>query len=221
MDCRGNAGNVPERAVALNCERSQRNYADASGAGSQASADRHVNHEPSARHYDKHRHRAADRKIALRHNALRPRRRHQRRPDRACPRSVGVSRVSRRRADRGLLRRFSTMQSEQFAAAHELSESRCARVVLVSLGSNGALLATQHASRRLSAIPMRGGSGVWGRRDGCRDRGGAQSRVAACQIRSARNSGGGSHADDTWYRKPVIGGCGEVVRSICRTLRRQ
>lgn len=51
-------------------------------------------------------------------------------------------------------------ESEQLAAAHELIESRCAQVVLVSLGSNGALLATQHASQRFSAIPMRGGSGV-------------------------------------------------------------
>ena len=35
-----------------------------------------------------------------------------------------------------------------------------AEVVLVSLGSHGALLATQHASQRFSAIPMPGGSGV-------------------------------------------------------------
>jgi 6-phosphofructokinase 2 len=51
-------------------------------------------------------------------------------------------------------------ESEQFAAAHELVENGCAQVVLVSLGSQGALLATQHASHRFSAIPMLGGSGV-------------------------------------------------------------
>jgi fructose-1-phosphate kinase PfkB-like protein len=75
-----------------------------------------------------------------------------------------------------------------------------AQVVFVSLGSHGALLATQHASQRFSAIPMRGGSGV-----GAGDAMVAAIVVglsrgwAACQIRSARNSGGGSHADDTWY----------------------
>ncbi len=51
-------------------------------------------------------------------------------------------------------------ESEQFAAAHELVENGCAQVVLVSLGAEGALLATEHASYRFSAIPMRGGSGV-------------------------------------------------------------
>ncbi|MCV7103416.1 1-phosphofructokinase family hexose kinase [Mycobacterium palustre] len=51
-------------------------------------------------------------------------------------------------------------ESEQFAAAHELIENDCAQVVLVSLGRDGALLATQRASHRFSAISMRGGSGV-------------------------------------------------------------
>ena len=51
-------------------------------------------------------------------------------------------------------------ESEQFAAAHELVENGCAQVVLVSLGSHGALLATEQASHRFPAIPMRGGSGV-------------------------------------------------------------
>jgi 6-phosphofructokinase 2 len=51
-------------------------------------------------------------------------------------------------------------EAEQFAAAHELVESGCAEIVLVSLGSHGALLATRHGSQRFSAIPMRGGSGV-------------------------------------------------------------
>lgn len=51
-------------------------------------------------------------------------------------------------------------ESEQLAAGHALVESGCAQVVLVSLGSHGALLATHHASQRFAAIPMRGGSGV-------------------------------------------------------------
>jgi 6-phosphofructokinase 2 len=51
-------------------------------------------------------------------------------------------------------------EAEQLAAAHELVDSGRAEVVLVSLGSKGALLATAHASQRFSAIPMPGGSGV-------------------------------------------------------------
>jgi 6-phosphofructokinase 2 len=51
-------------------------------------------------------------------------------------------------------------EAEQFAAAHELVDSGRAQVVLVSLGSHGALLATQVSSQRFSAIPMSGGSGV-------------------------------------------------------------
>ncbi len=56
-------------------------------------------------------------------------------------------------------RRLAT-ESEQLAAAHELIDSGRARVVLVSVGSYGALLATRQASQRFSAIPMRSGSGV-------------------------------------------------------------
>jgi 6-phosphofructokinase 2 len=51
-------------------------------------------------------------------------------------------------------------ESEQFAAAHRLVENGRAQVVLVSLGSRGALLATRHASQRFSAIPIGFGSGV-------------------------------------------------------------
>ncbi|MBW0011728.1 1-phosphofructokinase family hexose kinase [Mycobacterium sp.] len=51
-------------------------------------------------------------------------------------------------------------EAEQFAAAHELVDNGRAEVVLVSLGSHGALLATRHVSQRFSAIPMPGGSGV-------------------------------------------------------------
>lgn len=51
-------------------------------------------------------------------------------------------------------------EADQFAAAHELVDGGRAEVVLVSLGSQGALLATRHASQRFPAIPMPGGSGV-------------------------------------------------------------
>lgn len=57
-------------------------------------------------------------------------------------------------------RRLGT-ESEQLAAARTLIESGCAQMVLVSLGSQGALLATKRVSQRFSAIPMQdGGSGV-------------------------------------------------------------
>jgi 6-phosphofructokinase 2 len=51
-------------------------------------------------------------------------------------------------------------ESEQFAAAHRLVENGRAQMVLVSLGSQGALLVTPDASQRFPAIPMGGGSGV-------------------------------------------------------------
>ncbi|OBH50934.1 phosphofructokinase [Mycobacterium mantenii] len=52
-------------------------------------------------------------------------------------------------------------ESEQLAAANSLVESGCAQVVLVSLGSRGALLATPQGSQRFSAITVHGGgSGV-------------------------------------------------------------
>ena len=41
--------------------------------------------------------------------------------------------------------------SEQLAAAHELIDRGCAQFVVVSLGSEGALLATPHGSQRYSA----------------------------------------------------------------------
>ncbi len=56
-------------------------------------------------------------------------------------------------------RRLAT-EPEQFAAAHELINHGRAQVVVVSLGSYGALLATRHSSQRFSAVPMRSGSGV-------------------------------------------------------------
>lgn len=51
-------------------------------------------------------------------------------------------------------------ESEQLAAAHEIIECGRAQVVVVSLGSDGALLATSSESQRFSAIPVRGVSGV-------------------------------------------------------------
>ncbi|OBG32719.1 1-phosphofructokinase family hexose kinase [Mycobacterium sp. E3198] len=51
-------------------------------------------------------------------------------------------------------------EAEQLGAAHELVDDGRAEVVLVSLGSHGALLATRHGSQRFSAVPMPGGSGV-------------------------------------------------------------
>jgi 6-phosphofructokinase 2 len=53
-----------------------------------------------------------------------------------------------------------TTTSEQLSAAHELIDSGRACAVVVSLGSDGALLATKDLSQRFSAIPVRGVSGV-------------------------------------------------------------
>jgi len=52
-------------------------------------------------------------------------------------------------------------ESEQLAAAQALVENGCAQVVLVTLGSRGALLVTRQASQRFSAVALLGGeSGV-------------------------------------------------------------
>jgi 6-phosphofructokinase 2 len=51
-------------------------------------------------------------------------------------------------------------ESEQLAAAHELIDRGCAQFVVVSLGSEGALLATPHGSQRYSAVEVPSGSGV-------------------------------------------------------------
>ncbi|OBG36402.1 phosphofructokinase [Mycobacterium alsense] len=51
-------------------------------------------------------------------------------------------------------------EADQLAAAQELIDGGRAESVLVSLGSDGALLATKHASQRFSAVPMPAGSGV-------------------------------------------------------------
>ncbi len=51
-------------------------------------------------------------------------------------------------------------ESEQLEAAHEIVDSGRARAVVVSLGSDGALLATATGSQRFSAVPVRGVSGV-------------------------------------------------------------
>lgn len=51
-------------------------------------------------------------------------------------------------------------ESEQLDAAHELIESGRAEAVVVSLGAEGAMLATPTESYRFAAIPMRAVSGV-------------------------------------------------------------
>ncbi len=51
-------------------------------------------------------------------------------------------------------------ESEQIAAAHEIVDCGRAEAVVVSLGPDGALLATSTESKRFSAIPVRGVSGV-------------------------------------------------------------
>ncbi len=51
-------------------------------------------------------------------------------------------------------------ESEQLEAAHEIIDCGRAQVVVVSLGSQGALLATARESQRFAAIPMRALSGV-------------------------------------------------------------
>lgn len=51
-------------------------------------------------------------------------------------------------------------ESEQLAAARELIDRGCAQAVVVSLGSQGALLAMPHGSQRFRAVPMASGSGV-------------------------------------------------------------
>jgi 6-phosphofructokinase 2 len=51
-------------------------------------------------------------------------------------------------------------ESEQLSAAHEIIDCGRAHAVVVSLGSDGALLATSRESLRFPAIPMRALSGV-------------------------------------------------------------
>lgn len=51
-------------------------------------------------------------------------------------------------------------ESEQVSAAHELIDAGRASVVVVSLGSDGALLATSTVGQRFTAVPVRGVSGV-------------------------------------------------------------
>jgi 6-phosphofructokinase 2 len=51
-------------------------------------------------------------------------------------------------------------ETEQLAAAHELVDRGCAQIVVVSLGSKGALVATPNASQRYSPIKVPSGSGV-------------------------------------------------------------
>jgi 6-phosphofructokinase 2 len=53
------------------------------------------------------------------------------------------------------------IESEQLAAAHELIDSGRAQIVVVSLGSYGALLATRHASQRFSAVRRAASAWMW------------------------------------------------------------
>ena len=51
-------------------------------------------------------------------------------------------------------------QSDQLGGAHELIERGIAQAVVVSLGTQGALLAAARHSQRFSAVPVRAGKGV-------------------------------------------------------------
>jgi 6-phosphofructokinase 2 len=51
-------------------------------------------------------------------------------------------------------------ESDQLAAAHELIDRGCAENIVVSLGSEGALLVTPHVSQRYPAVAVPSGSGV-------------------------------------------------------------
>ena len=51
-------------------------------------------------------------------------------------------------------------EAEQLAAARELIDRGCAEYVLVSLGSQGALLATRHGGHRFAPVEVPAGSGV-------------------------------------------------------------
>lgn len=53
-----------------------------------------------------------------------------------------------------------TEEAEQLAAARGLIEQGCAEYVLVSLGAQGALLATRHGGQRFAPVEVPAGSGV-------------------------------------------------------------
>ena len=55
---------------------------------------------------------------------------------------------------------LSTRNPTSLGAAHELIEHGVAQAVVVSLGTQGALLAAARHSQRFSAVPVRAGSGV-------------------------------------------------------------
>jgi 6-phosphofructokinase 2 len=74
-------------------------------------------------------------------------------------RGVSVLKASVREL-RECLGRDLITESEQLDAAHELVDSGRAEAVVVSLGAQGALLASQTESCRFAAIPMRAVSGV-------------------------------------------------------------
>lgn len=74
-------------------------------------------------------------------------------------RGVFVLKASEREL-RECVGRELTTEAEQLDAAHELVDSGRAEAVVVSLGAQGALLATRTESCRFTAIPMRAVSGV-------------------------------------------------------------
>ncbi|MGZ5363846.1 MAG: 1-phosphofructokinase family hexose kinase [Mycobacterium sp.] len=74
-------------------------------------------------------------------------------------RGVSVLKASVREL-RECVGRDLTTESEQLDAAHELVDSGRAEAAVVSLGAQGALLATRTDSCRFAAIPMRAVSGV-------------------------------------------------------------
>ena len=104
-------------------------------------------------------------------------------------------------------------ESEQLAAAHELIDRGCAQFVVVSLGSEGALLATPHGSQRYSAGKVPSGSGV----------GAGDAMTAGITVglkpRLATRQGGAAghrcrcgHAADSRHRALHPGRCRAVFR---------
>jgi 6-phosphofructokinase 2 len=73
--------------------------------------------------------------------------------------SVYLLKVSVRELRECCERELAT-ESEQVSAARELVDAGRASAVVVSLGSDGALLATSEVGQRFSAVPVRGVSGV-------------------------------------------------------------
>ena len=111
-------------------------------------------------------------------------------------------------------------ESEQFDAAHEIIDCGRAKAVVVSLGSDGALLATPQGSLRFSAIPMR--ARQWRgsrRRDGRGDHGGLEPRLVTEQVGALRNRRRRGHAVDTRHAAVHSGRRGTPLRGRGRARR--